>query len=92
MALVPAPGGWGWRPGTNLAEVEPGDLPDLPFLRFLADRQARVRVLRTEAHRFPHGTKPKHLQERYGVPYATAWDVIHGSTRGGRHKKEVETT
>lgn len=91
MALVPAPGGWGWLPGTNLAEVEPGDLPDLPLLNHLRDNAERVRVLRSASVNFPHGTKPRHLQERYGVPYGTAWDIVHGVVRTRRKRNEAST-
>lgn len=86
MALIPAPGGWGWRPGTNLGEVELTDLPELPLLNLLGDRSEKIRVLREQ--QFPHGTKPRHLQDRYGIPYATAWDIAHGVKRTGRQPKK----
>ena len=87
MALIPAPGGWGWRPGTNLGEVELDDLPEFPLLNQLASQAEKIRLLRQEAHRFPHGTKATHLQHRYGIAYATAWDIVHGVKRTGRHPR-----
>jgi hypothetical protein len=78
MARIEAPGGWGWVPGTNLGEVEPGDLPELPLLSLLTARQ-RMRVLRETP--FPFGTKPQHLQIRYGVTYNCAHEVLCRSER-----------
>lgn len=91
MAVVPAPAGWGWRPGTNLAEVEPGGrLPDLPMLRFLRPR-ARMRVLREVAPQFPAGTTTKHLQDRYGLHYHAAFAILHRADRVSTRRARPET-
>lgn len=90
MAAVPAPAGWGWRPGSDLAEAEPGALPDLPLLRFLRPR-TRMRVLREVAPRFPEGTTTQQVQAKYDLPYHTAFDLLHRANRTGTRRAITES-
>lgn len=74
MAVVLTPGGWGWPPGTNIATVEPADMPALVLP---ADPRLRMRVIREAAPHFPGGTTARTVSDCYGIPYSSAFDLVN---------------
>ena len=78
---VPAPGGWGWRPGADMRAFTPDRirLPELPLLRFVRHpTTVLVRALSAMPEApdaFAYLTAPM-LLDRYPVTRNIAYDVL----------------
>jgi hypothetical protein len=79
MAVIDAPGGWGWPPGLNIAQVELSDLPDLPLTD--VDGRTKMRLLREALPSFPHGTTPKMVAQRYALTPQAVFDLMQRKDR-----------
>lgn len=74
---VPAPGGWGFRPGTNLCGPSP-ELPDLPLLKLLPAGRVTPTIrtaLETVPDLIPSMTA-RQLMDKYGIGRSLAHDVL----------------
>lgn len=80
VELTRAPAGWGFRPGTVIADLTEYDLPAIPGLASMGS-QTRSRAVREALREYPV-LPPPWLQRRYGLPYCTAYDIANKLIRG----------
>jgi hypothetical protein len=71
--IIPAPGGWGFIPGADIAGPVLPDLPDLPPAKTVTE-QLRA-AIRSVPELIPTLTA-KQLVDRYGVSRGTANDAL----------------
>lgn len=78
MSAIAAPAGWGWIPGAIISGITADDLPELPMLR-LMDPYRRNQAIRDALRNMPAllpVVRPRDLIQRYGIPQATAQEIL----------------
>lgn len=80
---VLAPIGWGFRAGYVLSGLTAADLPVMPMLRYLTNRDRNAAVLKVlqDCPALARAVRPKDLVAAYGIPHCQA-SMMLSRTRG----------
>jgi hypothetical protein len=80
--MIEAPGGWGYPPGFAIGEVTIDDLPELPLLHLSAQPTRVVEAALRGVRGLCFRIQPGMLVKRYGLPQATASDLLTRLRKG----------